>query len=74
MDRRALTETIARRVNSAAIEAGYTPVILAAATDTNESETRALLHGDRPATLADLVRIGGFLRIPAGHFVKGAVA
>lgn len=74
MERRALTETIARSIDSAAIEAGYTPAILAAATDTDESETRALLNGDRPATLSDLVSVGGFLRIPIDHFVKGAVA
>jgi hypothetical protein len=74
MNRRAAADTVAQSISSAAATAGVTPEILASATDTDVSETRALLDGDRPATLTDLVRVGGFLRIPVGHFLEGAVA
>lgn len=65
-----------RRVaaNVAALTSNHPLTTVAQAADMHEEDLNERLHGDTPFTVNDLVRVGGFLRIPAARFMEGLTA
>lgn len=72
MDRLQIEIAIARRVNLAISEAGYDVHTVAQAADITPVELDDRLHGRAEFKLDELVRVGGFLRIPATRFLEVA--
>ncbi|WP_300345201.1 hypothetical protein [Nesterenkonia sp.] len=64
--------TIARRVCLAIREAGSDAHSVAEAADITDLEMVDRLNGRADFTLEELVRVGGFLRIPAPDLIKEA--
>ncbi|MGO3650463.1 hypothetical protein [Agrococcus casei] len=64
--------TIARRVNLAMSEAGVDAHSVAQAADITSSDLNERLSGRSAFQVDELVRVGGFLRIPTTHFIKEA--
>lgn len=64
--------TVARRVNLAIREAGKDAHSVAQAADITTHELNERLHGRVAFGLEELVRVGGFLRIPATQIIKEA--
>lgn len=74
MDRRSLTETVARNVRSAAAAFGTSPETLAQATDIQLHVMNDRLDAVSPFTITELLSVGGFFRIPAHQFLSEAAA
>jgi hypothetical protein len=74
MDRRSITETVARNVRSAAAEFGTSPDTLAQATDIQLPVMNDRLNAVTPFTVTELLSVGGFFRIPADQFLSEAAA
>lgn len=72
MDRLQVEIAIARRVNLAISEAGYDVHTVAQAADITAVEMDDRLQGRVDFQLDELVRVGGFLRIPANRFLEVA--
>lgn len=72
MDRNLAKLTIARRVNLAISEAGVGAISVAQAADITTSELEDRLEGRADFLPVELVRVGGFLRIPATRFMEVA--
>lgn len=72
MTRKLAKATIARRVYLAICEAGVDAHSVAQAADITDSELEDRLRGRADFQADELVRVGGFLRIPATHFIKEA--
>ena len=72
MDRNRITLAIARRVNLAIREAGCDVQSVAQAADITTIELSARLQGRVEFRPDELVRVGGFLRIPAERFMEEA--
>ena len=64
--------TIARRVTLAIREAGVDAASVARAADITSSDLSDRLNGRSTFQADELVRVGGFLRIPTTHFIKEA--
>lgn len=64
--------TVARRVNLAISEAALDALSVAQAADITTFELEDRLHGRAPFQLDELVRVGGFLRIPVSRFLEEA--
>lgn len=64
--------TVARRVTLAIREAGVDASSVARAADITTSDLEERLHGRVDFQLDELVRVGGFLRIPATRFLEVA--
>ncbi|RLK47653.1 hypothetical protein [Microbacterium telephonicum] len=65
-----------RRVaaNVAALISTHPLTTVAQAADMREEDLNARLHGHASFTVNDLVRVGGFLRLPAAQFMEGLTA
>lgn len=74
MDRRSLTQMVARNVSSAAAAAGVTPETLAQATDIQLPVMNDRLAAVTPFTIPELLSVGGFLRIPMDLFLEEVAA
>jgi hypothetical protein len=72
MDRIQIGIEIARRVNLAISEAGLDVHSVAQAADITTVELVDRLHGRVDFQLDELVRVGGFLRIPVTRFMEVA--
>lgn len=72
MDRNQITIAVARRVNLAICEAGSDAPSVAQAADMTTVELVDRLHGRAEFQLDELVRVGGFLRVPVTRFVEEA--
>lgn len=72
MDRNLINFDIARRVILAIREAGSDASSVAQAADITTSELEDRLSGRVEFQLDELVRVGGFLRIPASQIMKEA--
>ncbi|WP_404474767.1 hypothetical protein [Microbacterium aerolatum] len=72
MDRNQINFDIARRVNLAISEAGSDVTNVAQAADITIPELEDRLSGRVEFQPDELVRVGGFLRIPATEFIKEA--
>lgn len=72
MDRNRTTLAIARRVNLAIREAGHNDHSVAQAADITTLELSERLAGRAEFQPDELVRVGGFLRIPVSRFIKEA--
>ncbi len=64
--------TIARRVNLAISEAGSDVQIVAQAADITISDMEDRLNGRAEFQIDELVRVGGFLRIPVTQLLEVA--
>lgn len=64
--------TVARRVSLAVSEAGSDVHSVAQAADITTSELEDRLRGRVDFQLDELVRVGGFLRIPVSQFLEEA--
>lgn len=74
MDRRTPTETVARNVRSAVAASGVAINSVAQAADMPLSVMESRLNACTPFTFAELVRVGGFLCVPADSLLEGATA
>jgi hypothetical protein len=74
MDRRSLTETVARNVRSAAAALGTSPETLAQATDIQLPVMNDRLNAVTPFTIPELLSVGGFFRIPVDQFLMESAA
>lgn len=72
MDRNRTTLAIARRVILAIREAGHNDHSVAQAADITTIELSERLSGRTEFQPDELVRVGGFLRIPVSRFIKEA--
>lgn len=63
---------VARNVSSAIAEAGVDPASIAHAADIHPADLPAYLNGARDFTVAQLVNVGGVLRVPTAAFLEGA--
>lgn len=72
MDRKPINIDIARRVSSAIISVGSDVRSVAQAVDMTDLELNSRLSGSVEFQLDELVRVGGFLRVPVTHFFKEA--
>lgn len=72
MDRNRVTKLIAGRVSLAIIEAGTDAQSVARAADITTSELNDRLNGCVEFQLDELVRVGGFLHVPATRFLEVA--
>lgn len=72
MDRNPITLAVARRVTLAISEAGSDVHSVAQAADITDSQMEDRLNGRVEFRLDELVRVGGFLRIPATRFMEVA--
>lgn len=72
MDRNRINSDIARRVTLAINEAGSDVTSVAQAADITTVELEDRLKGRVDFQPDELVRVGGFLRIPATRFIKEA--
>ncbi|MGN7978249.1 hypothetical protein ACTJJ4_11810 [Microbacterium sp. 22195] len=72
MDRKRTEIGIARRVDLAIREAGSDVHSVAQAADITTAELEERLEGRAPFLLGELVRVGGFLRVPVTRFVEVA--
>ncbi len=72
MDRKSAEIGIARRVNLALSEAGSDVHSVAQAADITTSQMEDRLNGRVPFQLDELVRVGGFLHVPAYRFMEVA--
>lgn len=72
MDRNLINFDIARRVNLAISEAGSDAISVAQAADITTSELEDRLNGRVEFQPDELVRVGGFLRIPATRLMEVA--
>lgn len=72
MNRRTITGTVAQNVVSAAAAHGVASAAIAEATDMNLSDLESRLSAETPFTISELVRVGGFLCVPADLLMEGA--
>ncbi len=72
MNRNLINFDIARRVNLAISEAGSDVQIVAQAADITTSELKDRLNGRVEFQPDELVRVGGFLHVPAERFMEVA--
>lgn len=72
MDRESAGIGIARRVSLAVSEAGFDVHSVAQAADITSTELVDRLEGRADFELLELVRVGGFLRIPVTRFMEEA--
>ena len=72
MDRNLINSDIARRVTSAISEAGSDAASVAQAADITTSQLEDRLMGRVEFQMDELVRVGGFLHVPATRFFKEA--
>ena len=72
MDRNRINSDIARRVNLAISEAGSDVHSVAQAADITTPELQDRLSGRSEFQPDELVRVGGFLRIPTSRLIKEA--
>lgn len=72
MGRRNYSTVTTAKVVEAIDLAGESLGSVARATDTPVSDLRQLLNSERPITVGDLGRVGGFLRIRPSALVGGA--
>ena len=70
MDRKSITETIARRVSGAV--AGFDVRIIAQAADITVPELNSRLAGDSEFTVEELRGVGGLVRIPVSDLIGEA--
>lgn len=70
MNRNLAKATIARRVNSAIRDAGVDATTVAQAADITTHDLNDRLTGRVDFQIDELVRVGGFLRIPATRFME----
>lgn len=63
---------VARRVHLAICEAGVDAHSVAVAANITDSDLEDRLNGRAAFQIDELVRVGGFLRTPATHFIKEA--
>lgn len=74
MNRRRAAEAVAANLRTA-IESANQPInTVAQAADMTTTELSNRLQGREEITLGDLVRVGGFLRIPAHELMTGVQA
>lgn len=72
MNRRILTETVAENVSTAIAAADQPNHIVAQAADMDSAVFEEALTGKTPFTISQLLRVGGFLRVPAHQLMKEA--
>lgn len=72
MDRNPITLAIARRVNLAISEAGSDVISVSQAADITTSQMEDRLSGRVEFQPDELVRVGGFLHVPAYRFMEEA--
>lgn len=72
MDRNLINFDIARRVNLAISDAGSDALSVAQAADITAAELEDRLNGRVEFQPDELVRVGGFLRIPTHRFMEVA--
>jgi hypothetical protein len=72
MDKNSATLAVARRVSLAISEAGSDVLNVSQAADMTTEQMADRLSGRVEFQLSELVRVGGFLRIPVTRFVKEA--
>jgi len=72
MDRKPINTDIARRVSSTIISVGSDVRSVAQAADMTDLELSSRLSGSVEFQLDELVRVGGFLRVPVTRFFKEA--
>lgn len=74
MDLRRYTATVAGNVVSAIRSTGNTTESVAEATDIDMSAMESRLTAETPFTFAEIVRVGGFLHVPAHVLAEGVAA
>lgn len=72
MTRRTLTAAVAENVSSAIVAADSTAIIVAEAADMDSAVFEDAIKGNTSFTISQLIRVGGFLRIPAHELMKEA--
>ena len=74
MNQRRAAETVAANVAAAIDSANQTIATVAQAADMTTTELSDCLEGRADITLGTLVRVGGFLHIPADELMQGVAA
>ena len=69
MERRRSVEVIAANVAAIA-----NPTTIASAADIDRSAVHACLNVEQACTITDLIRVGGFFRVPTAELLKGLPA